>query len=162
MIAKAIDATNTHHGTVWIVEDITDGAATPTRWRACCASTRPCSARPRSASPRGPPLRAREPRYEEMYGYGPGELIGQSVSPIYPSAQAFCEAASIYQALARPDHAQLDAGARTEHGAAPTVARSIRNPHKGRSGLWRTLPPSAVPRRSCSASWPSSRRSSTT
>ena len=74
-------------------------------------------------------------RYEEMYGYGPGELIGQSVSPIYPSAQAFCEAASIYQALARPDHAPRRAAPAQgrEHVLEPRRRSRARsdNPHKG-------------------------------
>ncbi|HJV11938.1 MAG TPA: PAS domain S-box protein, partial [Burkholderiales bacterium] len=103
MIAKAIDATNTHHGTVWIVEDITDKRR---HADAVARLLREQEALLGTASVGIAFVKERRfvrmnRRYEEMYGYGPGELIGKSVSPIYPSAQAFSEAASIYEALAR-------------------------------------------------------------
>ena len=103
MIAKAIDATNTHHGTVWIVEDITDKRR---HAYAVARLLREQEALLGTASVGIAFVKERRfvrvnRRYEEMYGYGPGELIGRSVSPIYPSAQAFSEAASIYEALAR-------------------------------------------------------------
>ena len=50
MIAKAIDATNTHHGTVWIVEDITDKRRHADAVARLLREQEACSARPRSAS----------------------------------------------------------------------------------------------------------------
>ena len=86
MIAKAIDAANTQSGTVWIVEDITE--------------------RRRQADELARLLREQEAilgtasigivfvkdrrivrcnrRYEEMYGYGPGELDGKPTAVLYP------------------------------------------------------------------------------
>ncbi len=103
MIAKAIDAENTQQGTVWIVEDITD--------------------RRRHADEVARLLREQEAilgtaavgivfvkdrrivrcnrRYEEMYGYGPGELNGQFTSVLYVEARAYAEAASVYPVLSR-------------------------------------------------------------
>jgi diguanylate cyclase (GGDEF)-like protein/PAS domain S-box-containing protein len=103
MIAKAIDAANTQHGTVWIVEDITD------KRRHADALTRLLREQEAllgTASVGIAFIKERRfvrvnRRYEEMYGYGHGELIGRSVSVVYPSAEAFAEAATVYEALAR-------------------------------------------------------------
>jgi diguanylate cyclase (GGDEF)-like protein/PAS domain S-box-containing protein len=103
MIAKAIDPANTQSGTVWIVEDITD--------------------RRRHADEVARLLREQEAilgtasvgivfvkdrrivrcnrRYEEMYGYGPGELDGRPASVIYTSEEDYARGATVYETLAR-------------------------------------------------------------
>jgi PAS domain-containing protein len=114
MIAKTLDAADPQQGTVWIVEDITD--------------------RRRHADEAARLLREQEAivgsasigivfikdrrivrcnrRYEEMYGYAPGELDGQPASIIYPGAAEFeggqvgvrgrCAAARLHAAWAAP------------------------------------------------------------
>jgi diguanylate cyclase (GGDEF)-like protein/PAS domain S-box-containing protein len=103
MIAKAIDPANTHQGTVWILEDITE------RRRHADETARVLrehEALLRTASVGIAFVKDRRfvrvnRRYEEMYGYAPGELDGQSVAVIYPGPQDYARAEGIYDALAR-------------------------------------------------------------
>jgi diguanylate cyclase (GGDEF)-like protein/PAS domain S-box-containing protein len=103
MVAKAIDAENTQQGTVWIVEDITerrrhaDVAARLLREQDAILGT---------ASIGIVFLKDRRivrcnRRYEEMYGYAPGELDGQPTSVLYANPQDLANAASAYDLLAR-------------------------------------------------------------
>ena len=101
MIAKAIDPDNTQQGTVWIVEDITE--------------------RRRQADQIQRLLREQEAilgtayvgmvflkdrrivrcnrRYEEMYGYEPGEMDGMHVSDLYVSSESDAKAKFAYAKL---------------------------------------------------------------
>ncbi|HWM43111.1 MAG TPA: EAL domain-containing protein [Burkholderiales bacterium] len=103
LIAKAIDPANTQQGTVWIVEDITD--------------------RRRHADEVARLLREQEAilgtasvgivflkdrrivrcnrRYEEMYGYGPGELDGKPTAVLYANPEDLAHAAGAYEQLRR-------------------------------------------------------------
>jgi diguanylate cyclase (GGDEF)-like protein/PAS domain S-box-containing protein len=103
IIAKSLDAENAQHGTVWIAEDITE--------------------RRRSADEVARLVREQEAilgtasigivfiqdrrivrcnkRYEEMYGYGPGELEGKSASVLYANPKDEERADDIYQELSR-------------------------------------------------------------
>ena len=138
LIAKAIDPANTQQGTVWIVEDITD--------------------RRRHADEIARLLREQEAllgtasvgivfvkdrrfvrcnrRYEEMYGYGPCELEGRPVSVIYPTAEDFAGAESVYDALARGQTLRRVELRRRKDGStfwnrADGRAVDPQNPHKG-------------------------------
>ncbi len=95
VIAKALDPLNTQGGTVWIVEDITekrrqaDEVARLVREQEAILGTASIGivfVRERRI------VRCNR-RYEEMYGYGPGEMDGLPTSVIYPDA-AQAEAAS--------------------------------------------------------------------
>ncbi|HEX7249869.1 MAG TPA: EAL domain-containing protein [Burkholderiales bacterium] len=101
LIAKAIDPDHTRHGTVWIIEDITE--------------------RRRQADQIQRLLREQEAilgtayigmvflkdrqivrcnrRYEEMYGYAPGEMDGMHVSALYASEEADAKAKFAYAKL---------------------------------------------------------------
>ncbi|MCD6042997.1 MAG: diguanylate cyclase/phosphodiesterase with sensor(s), partial [Burkholderiales bacterium] len=103
LIAKAIDAANTQSGTVWIVEDITerrrhaDEIARLAREQEAILGT---------ASIGIVFLKDRRivrcnRRYEEMYGYGPGELDGKPVSSIYVNAADEQKAIAAYDELRR-------------------------------------------------------------
>ena len=103
VIAKAIDATVTQQGTIWIVEDITE--------------------RKRHSDEVNRLLREQEAilgtasvgivfikerrivrcnrRYEEMYGYEPGALVGQPAKLIYADVESFDGASAAYEELAR-------------------------------------------------------------
>jgi diguanylate cyclase (GGDEF)-like protein/PAS domain S-box-containing protein len=138
MVAKAIDPENTRGGTVWIVEDITD--------------------RRRHADQLARLLREQEAllgtasvgiafvkdrhfvrvnrRYEEMYGYGPGELEGRPVSIIYPAPEDYERAESVYDALARGQTTRRVERRRRKDGStfwsrADGRALDPQNPHKG-------------------------------
>jgi diguanylate cyclase (GGDEF)-like protein/PAS domain S-box-containing protein len=103
MIAKALDAQNTQRGTVWIVEDITDKrrhadeVARLLREQQAILGTASIGI-----------LFVRERRivrcnrrYEEMYGYGPGELDGQPTRLLYADPADHDRAAEAYVNLAR-------------------------------------------------------------
>jgi diguanylate cyclase (GGDEF)-like protein/PAS domain S-box-containing protein len=138
MVAKAIDPSNTQQGTVWIVEDITD--------------------RRRHADEIARLLREQEAilgtasvgitfvkdrrfvrcnrRYEEMYGYGPGEMDGRPTSIIYPGPEQFEEARSVYDALARGQTPRRTGLRRRKDGStfwnrADGRAVDPQDPHKG-------------------------------
>ena len=101
-----------------------------------------------------------------MYGYGPGELIGQSVSPIYPSAQALLRGGEHLSALARGQTMRRVELRRRKDGStfwsrADGRALDPENPHKG--SVW-TVEDVTAERRAeeeLQRVWPS-RRSSTT
>src|SRR5205814_9068801 len=89
VIAKPIDPLNTQQGTVWIIEDITD------RRRAAADVQRLLREQEAilgTASVGIVFVRDRRiircnRRYEEMYGYGPGELDGVHASMLYANAE---------------------------------------------------------------------------
>ena len=138
LIAKAIDPSNTQQGTVWIVEDITD--------------------RRRHADEIARLLREQEAilgtasvgitfvkdrrfvrcnrRYEEMYGYGPGEMDGKPTSIIYLGPGEFEEGKAVYEALARGQTPRRTGLRRRKDGStfwnrADGRAVDPQNPHKG-------------------------------
>jgi diguanylate cyclase (GGDEF)-like protein/PAS domain S-box-containing protein len=138
MIAKAIDPNNTQQGTVWIVEDITD--------------------RKRHANEVQRLLREQEAilgtasigivfikertivrcnrRYEEMYGYGPGELDGRPTSVLYVSEDDYAKAGFTYAHLARGQTSSRIELRRRKDGStfwsrADGRAVDPEDPHKG-------------------------------
>ena len=103
LIAKAIDPANTQQGTVWIVEDITgrrrhaDEIAHLLREQEALLGTASVGI----AFVKDRRFVRVNRRYEEMYGYGPGELDGQSSAIIYASPEDYQGAEKMYEALAR-------------------------------------------------------------
>ncbi|MGQ0654463.1 MAG: PAS domain S-box protein, partial [Betaproteobacteria bacterium] len=102
LIARPIDAGNTQQGTVWIVEDITqhrrhaDELARLLREQEAILGTASIGivfVKERRI------VRCNR-RYEEMYGYRPGELDGQPTSLLYPPG-GDDNLAPIYDTLAR-------------------------------------------------------------
>jgi len=103
MIAKALDTANPRQGTVWIVEDITekrrhaDEVARLLREQEAIlasASVGIVFVKDRRV------VRCNR-RYEEMYGYGPGEMDGKPTAIIYTDISQHARAASVYETLAR-------------------------------------------------------------
>jgi diguanylate cyclase (GGDEF)-like protein/PAS domain S-box-containing protein len=108
MIAKAIDLDNTQHGTVWIVEDITERKR---QSNAVQRLLREQEAILGTASIGIVFIKDRviarcNRRYEEMYGYRPGELDGQSTALLYTSAEDHAKAQFAYAMLARGETAR--------------------------------------------------------
>ena len=103
LIAKAIDPTNTQQGTVWIVEDITDRRRHADE---VARLLREQEAILGTASVGVVFLKDRRivrcnRRYEEMYGYGPGELDGKPTSLLYANPEDLANAAGAYEQLRR-------------------------------------------------------------
>jgi diguanylate cyclase (GGDEF)-like protein/PAS domain S-box-containing protein len=103
VIAKAIDPQNTHQGTVWIVEDFTDKRRHADE---LARLLREQDAILGSASIGIVFLRERRivrcnRRYEEMYGYGPGELDGKPTSVLYANMDDLAAAGAAYDQLSR-------------------------------------------------------------
>jgi diguanylate cyclase (GGDEF)-like protein/PAS domain S-box-containing protein len=138
VIAKAIDPANTQQGTVWIVEDITerrrhaDEVARLLREQEAILGTASVGI----VFVRDRRLVRCNRRYEEMYGYGPGEMDGKPSSIIYPSTEEFIEAQSVYDALARGQTSRRVGLRRRKDGStfwnrADGRAVDPQNPHQG-------------------------------
>ncbi len=138
MIAKAIDPANTQSGTVWIVEDITerrrhaDEISRLLREQEAILGTAAIGI----VFVRDRRLVRCNRRYEEMYGYAPGEMDGQSASIIYPGAEEFAEAQSVYESLARGQTSRRVGLRRRKDGStfwtrADGHAVDPQNPHQG-------------------------------
>ncbi len=103
MIAKTINRDNPAQGTVWIVEDITE------RKRATDELNRLLREQEailQTASVGISFVKDRRimrctRRFEEMYGYDPGELIGEATLVLYPDAQHFQRIGEGYPEMAR-------------------------------------------------------------
>jgi diguanylate cyclase (GGDEF)-like protein/PAS domain S-box-containing protein len=103
LIAKALDRENPQHGTVWIVEDITekrrhtDEIARLLREQEAILGTASIGiifVKDRRI------VRCNR-RYEEMYGYGPGEMDGKPTAILYTDLSEHAKAATAYETLAR-------------------------------------------------------------
>ena len=138
LIAKAIDPQNTQQGTVWIVEDITgrrrqaDEVARLVREQEAILGTASIGivfVRDRRI------IRCNR-RYEEMYGYGPGEMDGQSTTILYPGAAAYEQGSTVYEKLARGETSRRIELRRRKDGStfwnrADGRAVDPQDPHKG-------------------------------
>jgi len=102
LIAKAINPASTQQGTIWIAEDITerrrraDEVARLLREQEAILNTASigiCFVRERRV------VRCNR-RFEELHGFGPGELIGRSTEELYISEDAFRRAGEGYAVLA--------------------------------------------------------------
>ncbi|HXT28848.1 MAG TPA: PAS domain S-box protein, partial [Vicinamibacterales bacterium] len=103
VIAKAIDPHNTQQGTVWIVEDFTEKRRHADE---LARLLREQDAILGSASIGIVFLRDRRivrcnRRYEEMYGYGSGELDGKPTSVLYANMDDLAAAGASYDQLSR-------------------------------------------------------------
>ena len=103
LIAKAIDAGNTRHGTVWICEDVTDRRRNTDQMNRLLREQEAILG---TASVGIVFIKDRRIvrcnlRYEEMYGYGPGELDGKPTSLLYSDSSDWNEAASVYSNFVR-------------------------------------------------------------
>ncbi|HEX6528627.1 MAG TPA: PAS domain S-box protein, partial [Burkholderiales bacterium] len=138
LVAKAIDAANTQQGTVWIVEDITDRRhhadeiAHLVREQEALLGTASVGI----AFVKDRRFVRVNRRYEEMYGYAPGELDGQSAAIIYQNAEAFSKAVTVYEALSRGHTLRRVELRRRKDGSTfwcRLDGRAVdpQNPHKG-------------------------------
>ena len=103
MIAKALDTGKPQQGTVWIVEDITDKRRHADEVARLLREQEAILA---NASVGIVFVKERRivrcnRRYEEMYGYGPGEMDGKPTAIIYPDISAHAKGAAVYETLAR-------------------------------------------------------------
>jgi len=102
LIAKAIDAENTQQGTVWIVEDTTerrrqaDEVARLVREQEAILGTASIGI----VFVRNRRIVRCNRRYEEMYGYAPGEMDGQPTTILYRASAGSEQASTVYEALA--------------------------------------------------------------
>jgi diguanylate cyclase (GGDEF)-like protein/PAS domain S-box-containing protein len=138
VIAKALDAHNTQQGTVWICEDITekrrhaDEVSRLLREQAAILGTASIGIlfiKDRRI------VRCNR-RYEEMYGYGPGELDGQSTEVVYVDHADYENAEAAYVNLARGRTARRIELRRRKDGStfwtrADGRAVDPHDPHKG-------------------------------
>ena len=103
LIAKTLDSENSQHGTVWIVEDITDRRRQADELQHVLREQEAILG---SASIGIVFIRERRivrcnRRYEEMYGYAPGELDGKPTSVLYANPEDMVHAPDAYEQLRR-------------------------------------------------------------
>jgi len=138
IIAKSLDPQNPQHGTVWIAEDITerrrhaDEVARLAREQQAILGT---------ASVGIVFIQDRRivrcnRRYEEMYGYGPGELEGKLTSTLYGNPADLARAAEVYAELARGQTVRRTELRRRKDGSTFWMridGRAVdpQDPHKG-------------------------------
>jgi len=138
LIAKAIDAENTQQGTVWIVEDTTerrrqaDEVARLVREQEAILGTASIGI----VFVRNRRIVRCNRRYEEMYGYAPGEMDGQPTTILYPSGAASDHGSTVYEALARGETSRRIELRRRKDGStfwnrADGRAVDPQEPHKG-------------------------------
>jgi len=102
MIAKAIDEKNPQQaGTVWIVEDVTDQRRAEDELQRVLAEQQALldNVSVGIAFRRDRKTVRANRRYEEMFGYGPGEAVGTSTRDIYFTDEEFRQAARVYPDL---------------------------------------------------------------
>ena len=103
VIAKPLDGGNTQQGTVWIVEDITekrrhaDEIARLLREQEAILGTAPMGI----VFVKDRRIVRCNRRYEEMYGYGPGELDGKPTAVMYTDISEHSKAGTVYEVLSR-------------------------------------------------------------
>ncbi|TMH45871.1 MAG: PAS domain S-box protein [Betaproteobacteria bacterium] len=138
LIAKAIDAANTQSGTVWIVEDITerrrqaDELARLLREQDAILGTASIGI----VFVKDRRIVRCNRRYEEMYGYGPGEMNGQPTTILYPGGAGYEQGGEVYESLARGETSRRVELRRRKDGStfwnrADGRAVDPREPHKG-------------------------------
>src|SRR5262249_12374587 len=103
LIAKSLDPASPQQGTVWIVEDITDKRRDADELARLLREQEAILA---TASIGMVFIKDRRivrcnRRYEEMYGYGPGELEGKPTAVLYTDISEHAKATAVYEALAR-------------------------------------------------------------
>ncbi|HEX2200053.1 MAG TPA: EAL domain-containing protein [Burkholderiales bacterium] len=138
MIAKALDTGNPQQGTVWIVEDITEKRRQADE---VARLLREQEAILGSATVGIVFLKERRivrcnRRYEEMYGYAPGELAGKTTAVLYPDISMHARAAAVYDTLGRGEVSRrVELRKRKDGGAIWTriagAAVDAGDPHKG-------------------------------
>jgi diguanylate cyclase (GGDEF)-like protein/PAS domain S-box-containing protein len=138
MIAKAISSADPRRGTVWIVEDVTaakrhgDDVARLLREQEAIFDTASIGivfVRDRRV------VRCNE-RYEQMYGYAPGELNGKSTAMFYVSEEDYHKVEEAYAQFRSGIAYQGVAPRKRKDGSVMwvrTIGRAIdpRDPHKG-------------------------------
>ncbi|HEX9398410.1 MAG TPA: EAL domain-containing protein [Burkholderiales bacterium] len=138
MIAKAIDPDNTPQGTVWIVEDITEQRRQSDEVNRLLRAQEAIlgTAAVGVVFVRDRHIVRCNRRYEEMYGYGAGELDGQPTSLLYPSHEDYERSASIYEPLFHGQTSRRVESRRRKDGStfwARADGRAVdpREPHLG-------------------------------
>jgi diguanylate cyclase (GGDEF)-like protein/PAS domain S-box-containing protein len=103
LVAKALDRGNPQQGTVWIVEDITDKRRYADEMARLLREQQAIlgTASMGIAFVRERRIVRCNRRYEEMYGYGPGEMDGKPTAILYPDISEHAKASGVYDILAR-------------------------------------------------------------
>jgi diguanylate cyclase (GGDEF)-like protein/PAS domain S-box-containing protein len=99
--AKAVDPRITHAGTIWIMEDVSEDRMMR---EALEQSTTELSAIFDAALIGITVLRERRimrcnPRFEEIFGYGCGDMVGRSIRVTFPTEEEFISTAEVYREL---------------------------------------------------------------
>jgi diguanylate cyclase (GGDEF)-like protein/PAS domain S-box-containing protein len=136
---RAVEPGNPAKGYVWLFEDVTLGRETEELVRRALAEQQLIldNATMGISFVKNRVYQRCNPRFEEMFGYPPGEMIGQSTAIIFPSKKDFEEAGdSRYEALARGERSTDERQLKRKDGTliwCKIVGRAIdpARPHEG-------------------------------
>jgi len=138
LVAKSLDPESPQQGTVWIVEDITDKRRDADELARLLREQEAILA---TASIGIVFIKDRRivrcnRRYEEMYGYGPGELEGKPTAVLYTDISEHAKAGVVYETLARGETSRRVELRRRKDGAtfwsrADGRAVDPLDPHRG-------------------------------
>ena len=139
VIAKAINPSQTQAGTIWIAEDITERKRHSDEVNRLLREQEAIlgSASIGIVFVKNRIYQRCNPRFEEMFGYASGEMIGQSTAIIFPSARDYEEAGDTrYAMLARGERSTDERQLKRRDGTliwCKIVGRAIdpARPHEG-------------------------------
>ncbi len=120
LLAKAVDPRATAEGTIWIVEDITESRRAGESLRQLLRelSTIFDTATVGIVYTRNRVLLRCNRRFEELFGYAPGELAGRSANLLYPSDDSFARfGAKAFPAIERGETYEAEVPHRRRDGA---------------------------------------------
>ena len=142
VIAKAINPSQPQTGTIWIAEDITERKRDSDELARLLTEQQLIldNATVGVTFVKNRAYQRCNPRFEEMFGYGPGEMLGQSTSIVFPSAREFDEVGErCYEELARGERSTDERRLKRRNGTliwCKIVGRAIdpARPHDG--AIW--------------------------
>jgi diguanylate cyclase (GGDEF)-like protein/PAS domain S-box-containing protein len=142
MIAKAISSADARHGTVWIVEEVTAAKRASEEVRRALAEQEMIldNATVGIAFFRNRTFHRCNRKLEEMLGYAPGELLGQSAERVHASQEAFEEfGRTAYAAMARGEAYTEERPLRRKDGSllwCKVVGKSADPSHSAEGAIW--------------------------
>ena len=136
---RAVDPGHPEKGSVWTVEDITEQLRAEEELERLLAEQKLIldNATVGISFVKNRVYQRCNPRFEEMFGYAPGEMIGLSTATIFPSEQVFEEVGEkYYEALARGEPSIEERQLKRRDGSlfwCKIVGRAIdpARPHEG-------------------------------
>jgi diguanylate cyclase (GGDEF)-like protein/PAS domain S-box-containing protein len=138
---SAVDPGDPHKGSVWVVEDITEERRAEDELQRALAEQELIldNATVGIAFLRNRVYQRCNPRFEQMFGYGPAELIGCGTEVIYPSRQAWDDDQVFYEQMQRGEAVSTEREYRRKDGSlfwCKLVGKAIDAARPDEGSIW--------------------------